>query len=99
MEQYFDDLLLSEMIVNIIHHHVVVPLQKIEDHPLIARVIEVEIMNMNDREVIENHPEIEMKNTNATLESNFLFLVPFSPKHQFLFQTTSSRRKWTSSSR
>jgi hypothetical protein len=59
------------MIVNIIHHHVVVHHQKIVDHHRIVHVIEVVIMNMNDQEMIENHHEIEMINMNVIHESNF----------------------------
>jgi len=62
-----------EMIVNIIHQHVVVHHRKIVDHHhLIVHVIEVEIMNMNDLEVIENHHEIEMINMNVIHENDII---------------------------
>lgn len=62
-------LFFSEMIGNIIHPPVVVLLPKIEDHHPIVHVIAVVIMNTNDLEEIENHPEIVMINTNVTHES------------------------------
>lgn len=69
--------MLVEMIGNIILHHAVVHLQKIEDPHLIAHVTEVEIMNTNGPEVIESPHGIETINTSVTHESNHLVLRPF----------------------
>lgn len=64
--------LFKEMIVSIIHHHVVVHHQKIVHHHPIVHAIVVGIMNMKDQEVIENHHVIVMINMNVIHESNYL---------------------------
>jgi hypothetical protein len=75
------------MIVIIIH------LLIVHHHHHIGHIIEAVNMNMNDREMIENHREIEMINMTGIHESNF-FLKLFSmiiSIDLFSLQTKSSR--------